>query len=65
MAIVVVATGAAGSGAPVGQSLAGGAIGFACMALMYPVFGFIGGCIYGLLYNLAGAITGGLEVEVR
>ena len=29
MAIVVVATGAAGSGAPVGQSLAGGAIGFA------------------------------------
>jgi hypothetical protein len=31
--------------------------------IMYAVFGFIGGAIQSLLYNLAAKYTGGLEIE--
>lgn len=65
-AVIMVISMAGSSGRGGGAAGALGALlGIGLVCLMYPLFGFIGGCIYGLLYNLAGLITGGLEIEVK
>lgn len=40
-----------------------GVIGLVLFPIMYAVFGFIGGAIYALIFNLAARITGGLQIE--
>ena len=35
------------------------------LPIVYGIFGFIGGMIYALLYNLAAGIIGGLELELE
>ena|SRR5688500_12296733 len=40
-----------------------GVMGLVLFPIMYAVFGFIGGAIYALIFNLAARITGGLQIE--
>jgi hypothetical protein len=35
------------------------------LPILYGIFGFIGGMIYALLYNLAAGVIGGLELEIE
>ena len=35
------------------------------LPILYGIFGFIGGMIYALLYNLVAMLVGGLELELR
>lgn len=58
---------AGGAGAAGGGDLAAGIGGMLFMAVMAPFFygvmGFIGGLISALLYNLCGAVVGGIEMQ--
>ena len=63
------AAGGAGRGAAGGNPVAGaGVFGFICLVvgapLLYFVFGFLGGLIYGGVYNLVAANFGGVELEL-
>lgn len=40
-----------------------GMFGLVVFPIMYAVFGFIGGAIYALIFNLAARLTGGLQLE--
>ena len=42
-----------------------GFIGIIIFPIMYGIFGFIGGRILGLLYNLAAGLFGGIELELQ
>lgn len=45
--------------------MAGGAIGIIALPIMYGIFGFIGGAIGALLYNLIAGWIGGIEIELE
>jgi len=50
---------------PTGPMAAAQGVGMAIgLLVVYPIMGFIGGIIGAWIYNLAGLIMGGLEIEV-
>jgi hypothetical protein len=53
-------TSASGMVAP---AAAGSVVGTAVMLVACPVLGFLSGVLMAVAYNLAGMVTGGLEVE--
>jgi hypothetical protein len=68
--IMIFGVAAMGSGAKEGMAAGGGAIviGIIIMIvipIVYGVFGFIGGAIGALLYNLFSKMVGGVELEVE
>ena len=42
-----------------------GALPMLIMAILYPIFGFIGGIIGAALYNLAARLVGGMEMTLE
>lgn len=56
--------GAAGEGSPL-AALGGGVFGLIALPVIYGVFGFIGGVIQALVYNLAAGVIGGIRIETE
>jgi hypothetical protein len=53
------------AGAPMGPMAGAWGGGMAIgVVIVYPILGFIGGILAAAIYNLAGLIMGGLEIEV-
>lgn len=61
--VVLHQQGGPGNGAIPALFVGFGAIVF--LPIIYGIFGFIGGMIYALLYNLAAGIIDGLELEIE
>ena len=65
-ALIGTAIGIASEGGP--EALIGLFFGIGAVVIMpivYGIFGFIGGAITGLLYNLAASVLGGIELEFK
>lgn len=45
--------------------MVGGAMGIILLPIMYGIFGFIGGIIQALIYNLAAGWVGGLRIDTE
>lgn len=55
-----------GAGGPNAAQLVGTGLGMLIMApLLYGVFGFFGGLINAILYNLVAGMTGGIEIDLE
>ncbi len=68
--IMIFGVAAMGSGAKEGLAAGGGAIIIGLLVMiglpiMYSIFGFIGGAIGAILYNVFAGFVGGIEVEVE